>query len=60
MGNLLPKWGRAAAALNSLNFPRSGSHCGEITTQYILRYIPEVEEKSNHKVFREIRRFPAC
>src|SRR5436190_7726800 len=28
---------------------------GEITTQYILRYIPEVEEKSAHKVFREIK-----
>src|SRR6266852_8671 len=28
---------------------------GEITTQYILRYIPEVDEKSSRKVFREIK-----
>src|SRR6266699_212806 len=28
---------------------------GEITTQYILRYIPEIDEKSSHKVFREIK-----
>src|SRR5437764_3518798 len=28
---------------------------GEITTQYILRYIPEIDEKSSRKVFREIK-----
>jgi hypothetical protein len=28
---------------------------GEVTTQYILRYIPEVDEKSSQKVFREIK-----
>ena len=28
---------------------------GEVTTQYILRYIPEIDEKSSHKVFRQIK-----
>jgi len=28
---------------------------GEVTTQYILRYIPEVDERSSNKVFREIK-----
>src|SRR6266850_8251591 len=28
---------------------------GEVTTQYILRYIPEVDEKPSHKIFRDIK-----
>jgi len=28
---------------------------GEVTTQYILRYTPDVDEKSGQKVFREIK-----
>lgn len=28
---------------------------GEVTTQYILRYTPELEEKPSNKVFREIK-----
>ena len=32
-----------------------GNVAGEITTQYILRYIPDITEKSSEKTFRKIR-----
>ena len=47
--------GGYAAEIASGIFRAVAAIAGEITTQYILRYIPEVEEKSNNKVFREVK-----
>jgi VWFA-related protein len=47
--------GQYTAEVSSAIFHAVADISGEITTQYVLRYIPETDAKTDSKVFRKIR-----
>lgn len=50
-----PGTGGYASAVSSAIFGSVANVVGEVTTQYIMRYIPDVGEKNSDKVFRNIK-----
>lgn len=50
-----PGTGGYASAVSSAIFGSVANVVGEVTTQYIMRYIPEIGEKNSDKVYRSIK-----